>query len=203
MGLGAYTMGVLVTRADWSFWIAWPAGALLAAGVGTLVALPALRLRGLYLAIITISFVLIVHWSFLHARFITGGATGFSVPHPNYFGLPLPNTLATYYLSLLTLLGAMWIVRNLVASGFGRALLCLAEQELVAPALGINVYRTKIAVFRAERPPRRIRGGAARDHPPVHRPAELLAPPARGPALHGRARGASRASSARCSEPRS
>ena len=40
MGLGAYTMGVLVTRADWSFWIAWPTGALLAAGVGTLVALP-------------------------------------------------------------------------------------------------------------------------------------------------------------------
>lgn len=147
MGLGAYTMGILVTRADWSFWIAWPAGALLAAGVGTLVALPALRLRGLYLAIITISFVLIVHWSFLHARFLTGGASGFSVPHPNYFGLPIPNVQATYYLSLLTLLGAMWVVRNLVASGFGRSLLCVAEQELVAPALGINVFTTKVAVF--------------------------------------------------------
>ena len=147
MGLGAYTMGLLVVRADWSFWIAWPAGALLAAAVGTLVALPALRLRGLYLAIITISFVLIVHWSFLHARFLTGGASGFSVPHPNYFGLPIPNTQATYYLSLLTLLGALWVVRNLVASGFGRSLLCLAEQELVAPALGINVFATKIAVF--------------------------------------------------------
>ena len=147
MGLGAYTMGLLVTRAGWSFWIAWPAGALLAAAVGTLVALPALRLRGLYLAIITISFVLIVHWSFLHARFLTGGASGFSVPHPNYGGLPIPNIQATYYLSLLTLLGAMWIVRNLVASGFGRSLLCIAEQELVAPSLGINVYATKITVF--------------------------------------------------------
>ena len=74
MGLGAYTMGLLVVRADWSFWIAWPAGALLAAAVGTLVALPALRLRGLYLAIITISFVLIVHWSFLHARYCSVGS---------------------------------------------------------------------------------------------------------------------------------
>ena len=75
MGLGAYTMGVLVTRADWSFWIAWPTGALLAAGVGTPRRPPRAPPQGpLYLAIITISFVLIVHWSFLHARFITGGA---------------------------------------------------------------------------------------------------------------------------------
>ena len=95
----------------------------------------------------TISFVLIVHWSFLHIRWLTGGASGFSVPHPNYGGLPIPNTQATYYLSLLTLLGALWVVRNLVASSFGRSLLCLAEQEIVAPGLGINVFSTKITVF--------------------------------------------------------
>jgi branched-chain amino acid transport system permease protein len=147
MGLGAYTMGLLVVRADLSFWLAWPAGALLATVVGTLVALPALRLRGLYLAVLTISFVLIVHWSFIHLRWITGGASGFSVPAPNFGPVPLSSTMAIYYLALVTMLAVMWLVRNLVASGFGRALLCLAEQEVIAPSVGINVFRTKVAVF--------------------------------------------------------
>ena len=147
MGLGAYTMGLLVTRAELSFWLAWPAGAVLAAFVGTLIALPALRLRGVYLAILTISFVLIVHWSFIHLRGITGGGSGFSVPAPNFGPIPLSSMHGTYYLSLLTMIAALWVVRNLVASSFGRSLLCLAEQEIIAPGLGINVYRTKVTVF--------------------------------------------------------
>ena len=147
MGLGSYTMGLLVTRADISFWLAWPAGALLAAFIGTLIAVPALRLRGVYLAILTISFVLIVHWSFLHLGGLTGGASGFSVPAPNFGSIPVTSTQGTYYLSLVTMLFAMWIARNLVASSFGRSLLCLSEQEIIASGLGINVFWTKLTVF--------------------------------------------------------
>ncbi len=147
MGLGAYTMGLLVTRLDISFWLAWPAGALLSAFVGTLIALPALRLRGLYLAILSISFVLIVHWCFIHLRFLSGGASGFSVPPPSFGPIPISDTMGTYYLSLVTMLITMWIARNIVASSFGRTWLCLAEQELIAPGLGINVFYNKVIVF--------------------------------------------------------
>ena len=147
MGLGAYTMGLLMTRADISFWLAWPAGALFAALAGTLVALPTFRLKGLYLSIMSISFVLIVHWSFIHLRWVTGGASGFPVPTPNFGLLPIERGHGVYFISLLAMFAALWVMRNMVASSFGRSLLCLAEREIIAPGFGINVFRTKVTVY--------------------------------------------------------
>jgi len=147
MGLGAYMMGLLVTKVDVSFWLAWPAGAVFAALAGTLVALPTFRLKGLYLSIMSISFVLIVHWSFVHLRWVTGGASGFFVPTPNFGALPIERSHGVYFLSVLAMLLAVWVTRNLVASSFGRSLLCLAEREIIAPGFGINVFRTKVTVY--------------------------------------------------------
>ena len=147
MGLGAYSMGIMVTRLDMSFWIAWPLGALFAALAGTLIALPTVRLKGLYLAIMSISFVLIVHWGFIHIRGLTGGASGFSVPTPNFGLTNLPSGYVVYYLSIASVLAALWVTRNLVASNFGRALLCISEREIIAPGFGIHVFRLKITVY--------------------------------------------------------
>ena len=80
-------------------------------------ALP-LQLRGLYLAILSISFVLIVHWCFIHLRFLSGGAAA-SQCHPLIRAIPISDTMGTYYLSLVTMLITMWIARNIVASALG------------------------------------------------------------------------------------
>ena len=72
--IGAYGVAILTTRAGLSFWLAWPLAALLAGLCGTLVALPALRARGPYLAMITIAFGFIVEHSIVEMRTLTGAA---------------------------------------------------------------------------------------------------------------------------------
>ena len=64
--IGAYTVGILGTKAGWSFWAAWPVAALLSGVVGGLLALPALRVKGPYLAMVTIAFGFIVELSLIH-----------------------------------------------------------------------------------------------------------------------------------------
>jgi ABC-type branched-subunit amino acid transport system permease subunit len=148
MGLGSYATALLMVRAGWSFWLAWPTGALFAAAIGTVVALPALRLRGMYLAIISISFVLIVNWAFVHMHQLTqgAGASGFPVGFtPQVPGLTKGQ--AIFYLDLAAMLATLWLLRNLIASSYGRALLCMSEQPHAAPSLGINLFRLKVSVF--------------------------------------------------------
>ena len=71
--IGAYTVGILTTRLGWSFWLAWPAAALIAGAFGILLALPALRVRGPYLAMITIAFSFIIQHAIVEMRGLTGG----------------------------------------------------------------------------------------------------------------------------------
>jgi branched-chain amino acid transport system permease protein len=148
MGLGSYATALLLVRADWSFWIAWPAGALFAAAVGTVVALPALRLRGMYLAIISISFVLIVNWAFVHMHQLTQGAGASGFPVNLDLRVPsLTKGQAIFYLDFVAMLTTLWLLRNLIASSYGRALLCMSEQQHAAPSLGINLFYLKVSVF--------------------------------------------------------
>jgi branched-chain amino acid transport system permease protein len=148
MGLGSYATALLMVRAGWSFWIAWPTGAIVAAAIGTVVAMPALRLRGMYLAIISISFVLIVNWAFVHMHVITkgAGASGFAV-NLNLELAGLTKEQSIFYLNLGAMLTVLWLLRNLIASTYGRALLCMSEQQHAAPSLGINLFHLKVSVF--------------------------------------------------------
>jgi branched-chain amino acid transport system permease protein len=90
---------------------------------------------------------MVVHWAFIHGRDITMGAGGFSVPSSDLGSVFLDARGAVYYLSLLTMVVVVWGTRNLIASNFGRTLLCLSEQEFIAPCLGINVFGCKVIVF--------------------------------------------------------
>ena len=74
--IGAYTVAILTTKAGFSFWLAWPVAALLGGAAGALLALPALRVKGPYLAMITIAFGFIVEHGIVEARGLTGGQNG-------------------------------------------------------------------------------------------------------------------------------
>ena len=90
MSVGAYTAAHLITRLDAPFWIAVPAGGLMAALIGALVGIPSLRIKGLYLAIATLAAQLIIEWTINHVAWISGGSEAtIQVPPPVVFGTKL------------------------------------------------------------------------------------------------------------------
>jgi branched-chain amino acid transport system permease protein len=146
-GIGAYATGLLQVRLGWSFWLAFPAGALLAALVGLALALPALRLSGLYLALSTLAFAQATQWVFLHWESLTFGAGGFKTPALSFAPLPIDKPHGLYYLSLALLVALFLFAQNLVASRVGRAFVAVRDGEVAAQSLGIDLLRYKALAF--------------------------------------------------------
>ena len=146
-GIGAYATGLLQVKLGWSFWLAFPAGAMLAAAVGLAISLPALRLSGLYLALSTLAFAQATQWVFLHWESVTFGAGGFKTPPLSFAPLPIDKPLGLYYLSLVLTVGLFLFAKNLVASRVGRAFVAVRDGEVAAESLGVDLLRTKALAF--------------------------------------------------------
>ena len=96
--IGAYTVGILTTRLDWSFWLALPMAGLIAGMAGALLAIPALRVRGPYLAMVTIAFGFIVEQGAAEWGALTGGWNGLlGIPTPSLFGYTLRNERSRFW----------------------------------------------------------------------------------------------------------
>ena len=144
-GIGAYATGLLQVKLGLPFWIAFPGAVLFTTLIGLLVALPALRLSGLYLALVTLAFAQLTQWLMLNWERVTFGAGGFKVP-PLTFGRLSPE-LGLYYLTLLLaglLVAGAW---NTVRSGVGRAFVAVRDSEVAAEALAIDLARYKAIAF--------------------------------------------------------
>ena len=146
-GIGAYATGLLQVQLGWSFWLAFPAGALLAAVVGLALSLPALRLSGLYLALSTLAFAQATQWVFLHWESVTFGAGGFKTPPLSFAPLPIDKPRGLYYLSLVLMVALFLFAQNLVASRVGRAFVAVRDGEVAAQSLGIDLVRYKALAF--------------------------------------------------------
>ncbi|HYB40362.1 MAG TPA: branched-chain amino acid ABC transporter ATP-binding protein/permease [Candidatus Methylomirabilis sp.] len=146
-GIGAYATGLGQLKLGLPFWIALPAGAVFTALAGLLVALPALRLSGLYLAMATMAFAQFTQWAMLNWESVTFGAGGFRLPPPSFSPLFASSATGVYYLTLAVttaLVAAAW---NAVRSRVGRALVALRDSEVAAESLGIGLARTKTMAF--------------------------------------------------------
>jgi branched-chain amino acid transport system permease protein len=121
--------------------------ALLSAIAGLLVGMPAIRVSGLYLAMVTMAFAIIVEQVIGHWSSVTGGSTGLAVPSPSLLGWSLQEPRAFYYFCLAVLLAVVLLLRNVTRSALGRALVGVRESEAAAYALGIPVERMKIIAF--------------------------------------------------------
>jgi branched-chain amino acid transport system permease protein len=144
-GIGAYATGLLQVKLGLPFWVAFPGAVLFTTLIGLLVALPALRLSGLYLALVTLAFAQLTQWLMLNWERVTFGAGGFKVP-PLTFGRLSPE-LGLYYLTLLLaglLVAGAW---NTVRSGVGRAFVAVRDSEVAAEALAIDLARYKAIAF--------------------------------------------------------
>ena len=148
LAVGAYTSGILVTRLGLPFWIALPLAGLFSGGIGVIVGLPALRLKGLYLALATLAFqfiaadYVIVHWEGL-----TGGPTGMAVPRPTIGSFDLSTDIRFYYLTVAVVLLLGLGMANLMRSRFGRALVAVRDSDVAAEAVGVNLARHKAMAF--------------------------------------------------------
>ena len=108
--------------------------------------LPALRVRGYYLAIITLAFGELMRWIYVHADGITHGASGFNVPRVSLFGHDLDET-GKYYVFLLVVALGLGATRRLMQSRIGRAFVAVRNNEAAAASAGVAVVRAKVLAF--------------------------------------------------------
>jgi branched-chain amino acid transport system permease protein len=145
--VGAYTTAVMTVKFGLSFWLALPAAGVIGALVGILVGLPALRLKGLYLAIATMGFGFIIEEIIVQWEPITNGVNGLATKRPSIFSIPLNSDQNYYYLVLGVVLLAILILKNLLRTSSGRAFTAIRDSEVAAESMGINLAVYKTAAF--------------------------------------------------------
>jgi branched-chain amino acid transport system permease protein len=138
LGVGAYTQAYL-TNLGVPFPIALVVATLLSAGVGVVVGVPALRVKGIYLGIATLAFGFIVEEVFARWESVTGGNAGIHVKAPNVFGWKLSSDTEFYYLCLVLCIAVTIGVLNLLRSPTGRAFVAIRDSEISAQSMGINL----------------------------------------------------------------
>ena len=145
--IGAYTVAILTTAAKVNFWLALPLAIALSALVGGLLALPALRVRGPYLAMVTIAFGFVVENGAAEWRGLTGGQNGImGVPRPEAFGVAFGErgvALLAIALTALLVLG-FW---RLSRSSWGSAMRAVKDSEVAAESVGLNPVAIKALAF--------------------------------------------------------
>jgi len=148
--IGAFTVGSLVGGHGWSFWPALILGVVFSIGVGVLVGIPALRLSGLFLAILTIAVALFFD-NFLLAPgtwdSFSGGISSWTLGRPSFLGISLEGAYAFYLFTLVVFLLAVLAVWNLSRSKTGRVLRAIRNSEIAAATSGVNLTAWKLAAF--------------------------------------------------------
>ncbi|HEX8929989.1 MAG TPA: ABC transporter substrate-binding protein [Actinomycetota bacterium] len=146
--IGAYTAAILVARAHLPYPLAVPAAALLAFALGFAFGVPALRLRGLYLALVTLALAIATPPLIKRFEGLTGGVQGMSVPQPAVPGwLPVDPDQFLYLLALVVAVPMFLLAANLTRGGLGRALVAIRENERAATTMGVDRARVKSRVF--------------------------------------------------------
>ena len=145
-GIGAYAAGVLVLKLGAPIWITVPAAIALTAGFGALLALPALRVTGPYLAMVTLAFGTIVQILINEMTFLTEGPLGITLAKPALFGVQLGER-GFYWLVLAMLVLSLVFVHRVLRSHLGRAFEALRGSPVASDCMGVSVYRYKVHAF--------------------------------------------------------
>jgi len=147
MGLGAYTTAVLATRWGVPVLLCIPVAAALTGVLGCVFSLPVMRLKNVYLAMVTLAFAELMQWIFIHWKTVTAGTDGLSIPVPHLFDWHLSDDRAAYVVVIAVVAIVMFLAERLMRSKIGRAFLAIKENEIVAQCNGIDVARYKALAF--------------------------------------------------------
>jgi branched-chain amino acid transport system permease protein len=145
-GVGAYATAILTQKAGWPYLLSLFVGGLLTAAIGAVVAIPALRLKNLYLAIATLGFGVVLQKIIFEWRGLTGGGGGLALNAPSIAGYEIGAT-GLYYLTLAIMTAGLWGAWNVSRGRTGRALLIIKESAIAAGSLGIPAARYKVRAF--------------------------------------------------------
>ncbi len=149
--VGAYTYALLNYHFGLTFWMVLPIGAGLGALFGMLLGFPVLRLRGDYLAIVTLGFGEIIRLVLENWNAFSFGPSGIAnIPRPGFFGMDLSlrgSTIAIYFLMILMVMFTIFVVNRLQDSRIGRAWIALREDEIACQAMGVDKTKTKLTAF--------------------------------------------------------
>jgi branched-chain amino acid transport system permease protein len=149
--VGAYTYALLNLHFGLGFWTVLPIGALFAFLFGIALGFPVLRLRGDYLAIVTLGFGEILRLIMENWNAFSFGPSGIAnIPRPGFFGMELSlhqNIIWVYFVMLAMAVFTIFVVRRLQDSRLGRAWIALREDEIACQAMGIDKRRTKLSAF--------------------------------------------------------
>ena len=145
-GIGAYTAGVLVFKLAAPLWVTVPAAVLLTAGFGALLALPALRVSGPYLAMVTLAFGTIIQILINEMSFLTEGPLGIKLEKPSMFGHKLDEREFYWLVTVLMVLSCV-VAHRILRSHLGRAFEALRGSPVASDCMGVSVYRYKVYAF--------------------------------------------------------
>ena len=166
LGIGAYTVAILGSRFHIPFWLALPIGGIFASLIGLMIGPFALRLRGLYLAIVTLGLLFLTEHILMSFPEYTGGVSGMSVPaHLGFnkiegegglgafskpsdiFGFRVLFAHKIYFVLALLALASAFLCSNIRRSTLGRSMMAVRESDLAASVIGVNPAVSKIAAF--------------------------------------------------------
>jgi branched-chain amino acid transport system permease protein len=144
---GAYAVALFSGRTELGPWLALPLSAAVAALCGVLIALPSLRVKGPYLAMVTLAFGVVVERLVSEWTDVFGGATGlYGIKPLTWQGQPFTSVQWVWFAVVLCAVTHL-LLRNLLQGRFGRALLSLQADEIAASSVGVRVYRAKVMAF--------------------------------------------------------
>ena len=146
LAIGAYTHAYLLAQ-GWPFPVSILCATLLSSLVGAIIGIPALRMTGIYLAVATLAFAIIVEQVLSHWVSVTGGFRGMAVELPSIGSFSLDGSVTFYFLCLFILTGCLLLALNLLRTSPGRAMTAIRDSEISAQSMGIHLAYTKTLAF--------------------------------------------------------
>ncbi len=145
-GVGSYTAGVLFFKLGAPLWLIIPSSIVVTAGFGALLALPALRVTGPYLAMVTLAFGTIIQILINEMTFLTEGPLGIKIPKPSIAGHKLSEH-EFYWLTFALMVISLVVAHRILKSQLGRAFEALRGSPVASDCMGVSVYRYKVYAF--------------------------------------------------------
>jgi branched-chain amino acid transport system permease protein len=148
MGVGMYTVGILQRHFGLSFWVCLPLAGLVPMFIGMVFGVPALRMKGLYLAFATLAAHFVIVYVISNWRSVTNGTDGMWMKRPDVlFGIDFKTDRNYYFLVLSITILMTYLATNLARTKLGRSFVAVRDNDIAAEVMGINIAYTKIMAF--------------------------------------------------------
>ncbi len=147
LAIGAYTTTILGERASLPFYILIPLSGIISTIIGIGMGIPCLRLRGLYLAMATMSFGIIIQYILFQWEGLTHGALGMAAPPINLLGIKVDSDRKFYFLITIVVFLLGFSAKNLMRMKIGRAFVAIRDRDIAAEVIGVDLTRYKVMAF--------------------------------------------------------